>query len=235
MRTTPRSKLAEQVAVRIKNRVVELGWPVGENIATEADLLKTYGVSRATLREAIRLLEHHNVVEMRRGTGGGLVVTEPEVSAVSGAINIYLERKGVDAVHLFDARSTLELRAVEAATLNLDEDGIRELRTMLEVELDQITCLEQGLDGAKAALHGVHHVIARLSGNPAIALFVESLIEMTTAHSSPEFSGHRQLEATRELHLAHGKIVEAIIAGDAALAQHRMLRHLTAMRGWMID
>lgn len=227
------TKLAEQVAARIKDRVVELGWPVGQMIATEAELLETFKVSRATLREAIRLVEHHRVALMRRGTGGGLVVTEPDVSSVSRAINIYLERSGVDEVHLFDARATLELSAVDGATVNITEDGIAQLREMLAGEAEHIRELEEGVGAARGPVHDVHHAIARMSGNPAVSLFVESLIEMTTTHATSEFAGDRQIEATRELHRAHVKIVDAIVSGDAALAKHRMLRHLNAMRSWI--
>lgn len=231
---TQRGKMAEQVARRIEERVAALGWPVGSVIGSEAQLLEEYGVSRAVLREAIRLVEHHNVAFMKRGPGGGLVVAEPDIQGVSTAVAIYLERQGVQAVHLFDARAALELQAVELAAKNLTEDGIAQLRDCLAAEEAHIRALALGQGPAKPQLvHGVHELMTRLSGNPATALFVESLIELTAGHASSEFAGDRQLDATRELHHAHEKIVEAVIAGDTALAQHRMLRHLSAMRDWL--
>ena len=76
-------------------------------------------------------------------------------------------------------------------------------------------------------------MIAKLSGNPAVTLFIESLTEMTITHATSEFVDIRKIEATRDLHHAHERIVEALISGDAPLAKHRMLRHLTAMRSWI--
>jgi DNA-binding FadR family transcriptional regulator len=82
-------------------------------------------------------------------------------------------------------------------------------------------------------VHDVHRVIARLSGNPLVALFVESLIEMTTTHAMTDLSGERKIDATYAMHLAHERIVDAMVAGDISLAKHRMLRHLTAERSWV--
>jgi DNA-binding FadR family transcriptional regulator len=228
-----RGKMAEQLARRIEERVAEMGWPVGLVIGSETQLLEEYGVSRAVLREAIRLVEHHNVAVMKRGPGGGLVVTEPDVGSVTRAIAIYLERQGVQVVHLFDARVAVEMQALEHATSNLTEGGIRELRAALAAEEAYIDALKRGEEVTSAPVHGVHELLVRFSGNPAMALFVESLIELTRGHASTEFSGDRQIPAARDLHYAHEKIVEAVTAGDAALAQHRMLRHLSAMRSWL--
>lgn len=226
-------KMAEQLARRIEDRIATLGWPVGTVIGSEPQLLEEYGVSRAVLREAIRLIEHHNVAVMRRGPGGGLVVTEPDVRSVATASAIYLERQGVQAVHLFDARVALEMQAVELATKNLTEGGVEQLRDSLVAEEARVHALEEGAETARGSFHGVHEVLTRLSGNPAIALFVETLVELTSGHATSEFAGDRQIDATRELHYAHKKIIEAVIAGDTSLAQHRMLRHLTAMRSWL--
>ena len=68
---------ATVTAGRIVDDVVALGWPIGTVLGSESDLLERYGVSRAVFREAVRLVEHQQVASMRRGPGGGLVVSEP--------------------------------------------------------------------------------------------------------------------------------------------------------------
>jgi DNA-binding FadR family transcriptional regulator len=228
-----RGKLAEQVARRIEQRIAELGWPVGTVIGSEAQLVEEFGVSRAVLREAVRLVEHHNVAVMKRGPGGGLVVTEPDVRGVATAIAIYLERQGVQAVDLFDARVVLELQATELAVKNLTAGGVARLRAGLAEEEEHLRALERGEEAVSSPVHGIHGLLTTLAGNPAIALFVESLIELTSGHATPEYAGDRQIDATRELHRAHKRIVEAVIDGDTALAQRRLVRHLSAMRAWL--
>src|SRR6202008_2145866 len=71
------AKRAAKVADLIVEDVMASGWPVGEVLGSEAELLERYQVSRAVFREAVRLVEHQQVATMRRGPGGGLVVIEP--------------------------------------------------------------------------------------------------------------------------------------------------------------
>jgi len=83
--TDPDAKLAASVARRILGDVVDRGWPVGQVLGSQAELIERYGVSRAVFREAVRLVENQQVATMRRGPGGGLVVTEPTVDAIIDA------------------------------------------------------------------------------------------------------------------------------------------------------
>src|ERR1700751_3349302 len=86
------AKRAAKVADRIIEDVMAMGWPVGEVLGSETELLERYNVSRAVFREAVRLIEHQQVARTRRGPGGGLVVTEPTVDAGIDAVVLYLDR-----------------------------------------------------------------------------------------------------------------------------------------------
>ena len=217
-------RLAEVVAERIEREVLDRGWRVGHPLGSEAELAERMGVSRAVLREAVRIVEHHRIARMRRGPGGGLFVTEPDNVAVGRAVELYLGQVGVDGAQLFEARLALELVSVQKASERLSEEGVRRLRETLEREKTQARTTitsEHPQD--------LHHVIAELSGNPAIALFVDVLAELSRARSvdsvadlDAELPGYRR---------AHERITEAIIAGDGALAQHAMRRHLEYVAG----
>jgi DNA-binding FadR family transcriptional regulator len=227
----PNKKLAEQTAEKIEMRIIEMDWPVGKVIGSEADLLAEYGVSRAALREAIRLLEHHNVAYMRRGPGGGLVVAEPDPDAMAHAAAVYLRYRKVNPPDLFETRTALELAAVRSAAEHIDEDGIIKLRDALAHE-------SEFLGGeSDATIHDFHVVVAELTGNPALHLFINVLTQLSAARflgvtalfdkqAARSVSAAQQVE---EVHRVHEAIADAIIAGDVALAQHRMLRHLTAL------
>lgn len=224
-------KLAELTCEKIEMSIIEMGWPVGKVIGSEADLLAQYGVSRAALREAIRLLEHHNVAYMRRGPGGGLVVAEPDPDAMAHAAAVYLRYRKVGPPDLFEARTALELAAARSAAENIDEAGIVKLRAALEHE-------SEFLGGeSDATIHDFHVVVAELSGNPALHLFINVLTQLSAAsflgttamfdkRAARSVSSSKEVE---EVHRVHEMIAEAIIAGDAALAQHRTLRHLNAL------
>lgn len=109
------AKLAAKVADRIIEDVMNLGWPVGEVLGSEPELVERYEVSRAVFREAVRILENQQVAYPRRGPGGGLVVAEPTVGAVIDAVVLYLHRMDARLDEIFEARIVLE----EIACVNL--------------------------------------------------------------------------------------------------------------------
>lgn len=119
-----KAKLAGRAAEQIVSDVIELGWPVGHVLGSEAELLERYGVSRAVLREAVRLVEHQRVARMRRGTGGGLVIDEPDIEAVIGPAIIYLLRVDATLDEIFDTRILLEELAAEIASQRAGESDI---------------------------------------------------------------------------------------------------------------
>lgn len=215
-------KLGETIAYRLEQEIVQSGWPIGYVLGSEADLIARLKISRAVLREAVRVLEHHGVATMRRGPGGGLVVTAPESDAAVRASALMLEYMNASPEHVFEARSALELKCVELATERIDEAGILRLRETLALEQEKQR--EGGL-----GTHDVHKVLAELSGNPALVLFIEVLTNLSNAGGSGESTSRVAADVRR----AHDKIAEAVIAGDAALARHRMQAHLAAIGKWL--
>ncbi|MET0887757.1 MAG: FCD domain-containing protein, partial [Mycetocola sp.] len=194
----------------------------GRVMGSEADLLARLGVSRAVLREAIRVLEHHDVAFMRRGPGGGLVVKAPDSAAAVRACALSLGFRNATWEQVFEARRALELRCVEIAAGTIDEAGIARLR---EAQEDEKRAQEAGQVGT----HDLHVILAEITGNPAFALFIDVLTQLSSGGGSPEQASHAAVEVRR----AHDKIVEAVIAGDASLARHRMQTHLNAMGPWL--
>jgi DNA-binding FadR family transcriptional regulator len=213
----PMPNRAIALARRIRREVVESGWPVGTVLGSEEELARRYDVGRPVLRQAARLLEHQSVAVMRRGPGGGLVVVEPDGDSVTEAIALYLQFRAVAPQFVFDARTALELACVQTATEQLSEAGISRLRAMLDFEASA------GAEDAMVHGQAFHAAIAELSGNAAMELFVRSLGRLTHQRRR---RGHEAQRQADDMRLAHRRIAEAMIAGDTALARHRMLRHL---------
>ncbi|WP_037955142.1 FadR/GntR family transcriptional regulator [Streptomyces sulphureus] len=222
-------RLAEKVAELIEQDIWESGWNVGSVVGSESELMERYGVSRAVFREAARLVEHQRMAAMRRGPGGGLVVTEPEPGVVRNAARVYLRHAGVDRRQLFEARMALELAMMTSASSNVTEPGIERLNEALDAERQ---LLDRGVTRGHA--RNLHRVIAEVAGNPAVTLFVEVLAQLDQDMVQQKWdekgpSGDASDEAAQASHEAHRAIVAAIVSGDAALAQHRMRRHLQAI------
>jgi DNA-binding FadR family transcriptional regulator len=216
-RPGPIPNRAIALAGRIRREVVESGWPVGRVLGSEDELARRYNVGRPVLRQAARLLEHQSVAMMRRGPGGGLVVVEPDGDSVTEAIALYLQYRDVAPRSVFDARTALELACVQTATEQLSEAGIAQLRALLDREA------AAPADEAIAHAQDFHAAIAELTGNAAMLVFVRSLGRLTHERTRTPDDLRPQADDVR---LAHRRIAEAIIAGDAGLARHRMLRHL---------
>lgn len=207
------AKRAAVLADRIIGDVLALGWPVGEVLGSEIELLERYQVSRAVFREAVRLLEHQEVARTRRGPGGGLVITEPTVEAVIEAVVLYLLRVDARLDEVFEARIVLEGLACELAARRLAEEDLLELRRF--VERDQPRTTDP---------RGLHSLVAATSRNLALHLFIEVLHRVVMLYST----NWKVLGRTSEMLHAHARIAEAVIAGDAATARRRMRIHLEA-------
>lgn len=207
-------KRAAQVADRIIEEVMALGWPVGQVLGAEADLLERYQVSRAVFREAVRLVEHREVARTRRGPGGGLVITEPTIEAVIDAVVLYLHRVEARLDEVFEARIVLEEIACDLASRRLDEDDLISMREFLD-EVSPVHSRDH---------RALHNLVARSSHNPAIALFIDVLNRVVGLYSA----GSDVQDAKGESVHAHARIAEAVIGGDSARARRRMRTHLQA-------
>jgi DNA-binding FadR family transcriptional regulator len=225
-RSSKPDKLGTIVASKIQAEITERGWPVGEVLGSEPELLQKYGEGRAAFREAVRLLEHHSVAVMRRGPGGGLVVCEPDPTAITEAMALYLEYRRVEIQDVSALRDALELGCVDIVT----EHVTRRTAEMLEEALavDEST----PLDRVNVLGHDLHIRIAELTGNPVLSVFVKILTTLYAHHSGWPHRNAASL-SPRDQALAvertHRSIVDAIVAGDRGLARHRMLRHLQAL------
>jgi DNA-binding FadR family transcriptional regulator len=220
----PRTKRASVLALAIERDIVRAGWPVGAVIGSEAELLACHRVSKAVLREAVRILESRMVARMQRGRGGGLIVAEPDVATVADATALFLEFKRVGVDSIFDARTILELHCTELAAQKIDETGITTLRAILDEE----TAAEP--TAMPVHSHNFHIAVAELSGNEVLCLFVTGLTRLTRERAVLPASVSRE---AAEVHHAHAAIADAITRGDAALARHRMQVHLRAVATYL--
>src|SRR5690242_21106455 len=102
-------KKAEIVADQIEQTIVGQRWEPGELFGSEVELIARYGVSRAVFREAVRLLEHHGLAEMRRGLHGGLFIRQPDPQPVAKAMAVYLDFEKRSEEHTSELQSHVNL------------------------------------------------------------------------------------------------------------------------------
>jgi DNA-binding FadR family transcriptional regulator len=192
-----------------------------------------YGVSRSILREAVRLLEYHSIARMRRGPGGGLVVTEPQVRASINAIALYLEYRRPHRDDLCLVRDAIEVDNVARVVRRHGDADVRAF-----IEAHRTMAQDPGVphDLAATARQELqfHARVSELVGNSVITLFQRILVELLRRRwdsagadrTVPE--GHEAAEIGHD----HAAIIEAVAAGDDAVARYRTRRHMQTATSW---
>ncbi|HVW43567.1 MAG TPA: FCD domain-containing protein [Amycolatopsis sp.] len=222
----PGAKLAEVVASAVRDEIARRGWPIGLVLGSETDLLARYGVSRSVLREAVRLLEYHSVARMRRGPGGGLVVTEPEAEASIDTMALHLDFRGVTPRDLLTVRDAIELGTLTQVIARRHDPDVR-----ARLEHAIAITVESPEPGGRSADH-FHTELADLSGNPVLALFLRILTELWSRHTANTPSPRPGPDGVAMVKTVHRKILHAVLDGDVCAARRRMRRHLGALQAW---
>lgn len=222
----PEPKMADVVAARIHDEIARRGWPVGIVLGSESDLIARHGVGRETLREAVGLLEYHSIARMRKGPGGGLVVTPPDPRASIESVALVLEHRAVTPEHLHELREALEIGALDRVVRNRRE-------TAAEVRLGrELTSAQDSTTPLQVRGDSFHVAVAELSGNPILVLFLQILSELWARHAVVPGTPDPGPDAEAQVERAHRRILEAIVAKDLPTAERRMRRHLSALTQW---
>jgi DNA-binding FadR family transcriptional regulator len=209
-------KLSEIIAAQLMEEIRSRGWPVGESLGTEADLMARFKVSRATMAEAVRQVERYGAAVMRRGSGGGLVVTNSARTALSRTISTYLELTNVSVAEQYEATRLIETESVKAAAQRVTEEQIAALR----LATGKLAASEDNLSLHRAAMQ-LRLAIADASGVRPLLLFTRSLARVLTHYVRPDLrTQYRDREFEHGVVADLSGIVEAIVAGNAALAAH---------------
>ncbi|WP_250961779.1 GntR family transcriptional regulator [Pseudomonas sp. CG7] len=219
---------AEILVSTIIQRIAKLGWPVGMPLGSEAELMKTYKVSRAVLRQAIRLLAHDSIARVQRGAGGGLIVARPDFQATTRAIKVYLEYAKIGPGEIYATRKTLELATLDNVIECLDLAGEQRLREQIAIEVT--------LDGHAGTdeLLRFHFLLGELNGDIALRLFTGVVLQLADEHSTFHSRSFQDRNAIVErVKQLHASIAEALIARDKEKAIALMAHYIGGIKNWL--
>src|SRR5829696_2425783 len=205
---------SEQVAVQIQHYVQEEGLGPGDFLGREEDLAAEFGVSRPTLREALKLLSSGNLIRATKGPGGGIFVAHTAEQGIgrclSDAIAIMLETEAVSLHELLDARLLLEGPLAGLAAYQPAEDTLSRLRGAV----DAAVAAPDDAEVFAEADTEIHRTIAAAAGNRMIQALTNWIFEVVQP-------------ALIEQHEA---LVSAVEKGDPARAERAMKDHLLYLR-----
>lgn len=199
---TPAS-LVDQAIDGMRALLASGEWSVGTRIPPEPELAAALGVSRNTVREAVKALAHVGVLEVRRGDGTYVAATT-EVQAL-----MRRQCRTVDLAHLLEVRHAIEVQAAAlAAGRRTDED-----LTVLDAAMGRRRGALDAGDGAAFVDADVdfHVAVVAAAHNPLLAELYDGLVE--TLRASIELPA-----GTDDLAAEHDAVLAAIRAGDASAA-----------------
>jgi DNA-binding FadR family transcriptional regulator len=219
-------KAYEQVADQLRDLIVSGRLARGERLPNETVLAREFGVSRATVREALRLLTAQSLIRTAKGAGGGTYVTMPTVDHVSeflnSALNLLAAAEHVTLDELLEAREALEVPAARMAALRRTDDAVQDLRSAIPPDPGQLGPNEQFEYNAD-----FHTSIIAASGNGFLMMAAQPLFSILQTQLARSSLGARFHKGINDQHRA---IVAAIDAGDGRRAESEMRLHLEWLR-----
>ena len=213
-------KASDVLASELRERILNGELAEGAPLPAERDLVKQTQMSRATVREALRILEVQNLVRVRVGRCGGAFVQRPTTKSMASSVSMLIRGRRIKLVDLMETREALEPFCAELAARNRTEDDLTELDRANEAIADIDADLEQFLQTNLDWHVGV-----------VVASHNELLIGLMTALSQAIYAGTKNAafidtEVRVVTSRAHWAITTAIRDRDALAAGRRMRRHV---------
>ena len=216
-----KDKVSTVIVRQIREAILQGRLAQGESLPQEKELMAQFGVSKHSLREALRTLEGLGLITIRRGAGGGPVVREIDIDTARESFASFLFFQKVSIHDLTEVRKLLEPYLAEKAAESMPPETVQELCDLHE-KCEKLYAEKKILLGAKEEIM-FHVLLAKHAGNPILWIildFVNNMLAQTKLEKKPgpDFS-RRVIEA-------HRRILQAILDKKPDLAAKCMLEHL---------
>lgn len=219
------ASLTDDAIARIQQMIVSGELQPGQRLPPEKELSESLGLSRNSLREAVKALELIRVLDVRRGDGTYVTSLEPTVllEAVSFVVDMHHDRSLVD---LLEVRRILEPASAVLATARASEQQIDELATLM-VAVDDST----GVEDLVAHDLLFHSTIAAIGGNQYLSGLLDALSSKTVRVRV--WRGLTQNGSVQRTLDEHAAIVDAIRRRDPQLVQSLVVAHVEGVERWL--
>jgi GntR family transcriptional regulator, transcriptional repressor for pyruvate dehydrogenase complex len=214
-----RNRIYEEIARQIEKMIAEKTKP-GDKLPPERQLAEMFGVSRSSIREAIRKLELIGLVEARQGLG--TVVRERSEDAVVNPLTAILLQKRKLVGELLDVRKMIEPPLAARAAMHATPEEVGEMESILRRQQERM----RGGDLAVEEDAEFHYAIALAADNSVVLKVLDVLMDLLRDTRERSL----QVEGRPERSMAgHQEILDAIKRQDAAGAEAAMCRHIESV------
>jgi len=215
------STITQKIIAQIRTAILAGKLKPGDVLPPEKELTEQFGVSKQTLRESLRALEHMGLIDVRKGIGGGAHIVEVDIEVTKQSLANFLYFKDLTIENLSELRKLIEPHAAGKAAEHISKDDLVELGKLNETARDNLN--NNLLEEMSHDEINFHRVIAQNTGNPILILildFVENLLEDFKKVLKPD------LAFSKSVLDAHDKIYQAICDKDPKKASTEMYQHV---------
>ena len=217
--------VTDEAILRIKEMIVSGDLAPGDRLPPEKELSERLGLSRSSLREAVKALEVIRILDVRRGDGTYVTSLEPELllEALSFVVDLHDDESVLET---FAVRRILEPAAAALAARRAGAETAARLRQFLAKTSEQN-------DVTALVTHDIefHHTIAQASGNRYLTGLIESMSSRTIR--ARVWRGITQDGAANRTIAEHATIANALAEGDSELVAALMFTHIAGIETWL--
>jgi GntR family transcriptional regulator, transcriptional repressor for pyruvate dehydrogenase complex len=223
MRTalTPEGDLSAQIAAAIRDAILARSLMVDERLPSEAELAETFGVSRPTVREALKRLAAQSLIRTMRGATGGAFVNRVTFDVVQDdlvtASTLLISMNAIDFETACEARFALERSCLPLAAMRRGADHLARMRA----EIARQSANDLADTAFCASDVAFHRALVDAAGNPILALHLASAVEAMQPLMNMITFRARSRQRIVALHHRIADAVEARLPGvaDGALVE----------------
>jgi GntR family transcriptional repressor for pyruvate dehydrogenase complex len=215
-------KASDVLAEHLRESILRGELPEGSPLPSERELGERSGLSRASVREALRILESEGLIQTRPGRNGGASVKQPTAESIARSVELFVRGHRVRLESLLETREAIEPAIARLAAVNRNDYDL----ARLSAAQARLTSSTHDRAAYLAANVDWHMAVALASHNEPLIGFMSAISGVIrTATELDPFD----TDEVRGLTIAaHERIHAAIAAGDPAAAERRMARHVHA-------
>lgn len=222
-----RISITDAITEKLETLIVEGTFKPGDSLPPERQLAREFSISRASLRQALSVLESRGLILSRQG--GGNFVCDVAKKSFSDPLLDLIKRHHELKFQIIELRQTLECSAAYFAAERATPEDRRNIRARLE-DLQAITPDQHSLDEARADLE-LHLAIADASHNTPLTLMLRNIYSLLLSDIEENLSLIQQYDEYKaRLHEQHREMVELVIKGDSEGARRVVSEHLELIR-----
>jgi GntR family transcriptional regulator, transcriptional repressor for pyruvate dehydrogenase complex len=212
-------KVSAVIARQIVRDIAQQRLAPGTTLESESAMLRRYQVARASLREALRILETQGLIRIKPGPGGGPVVSDVDAGDFGRMATLFFQVNDIRFAELVEARLILEPMMARLAAVREHSGDEAELRAIVKAGFEADDDVSW-----RAASRAFHDKVLSMSGNGMLNLFAGALHAIFADRVSGLHYTGRRREQVKKI---HAEIADAIVAGDADVAERLMREHMT--------